>query len=88
MLRSHFELAYLSIQQHKKLSHTRIQTPINWEKKQNYLKQLQFVLCVASTKSQDATLSGISSSDRPPDEAEYFLLRFEIRKFFRIHKVF
>lgn len=56
-------------------------------KKKNYLKQQQFVLCVASTKSQDATLSAVSSSHRPPDEAEYFLLRFKIIKL-RIHKIF
>lgn len=50
------------------------------EWKKIYLEQLQLVLCVASTKSQHATLSGISSSVRPPDEAEYFLLKFEIIK--------
>jgi len=43
-----------------------------------YLEQLQFVLCVASTKSQAATLSGVSSSHKPFDVAEYFLLRFNI----------
>lgn len=41
-----------------------------------YLEQLQFVLCVASTKSQDATLSAVSSSHKPFDVAEYFLLWF------------
>lgn len=53
-----------------------------------YLKQQQFVLCVASTKSQDVTLSAVSSSHRPADEAEYFLLRFEIIELFRIHQFF
>lgn len=56
--------------------------------KKIYLKQLQFVLCVASTKSQDAILSAVSSSHRPPDEAEYFLLRCKNIKFFRIQKKF
>lgn len=45
-----------------------------------YLEQLQFVLCVASTKSQDATLSAVSSSHKPFDVAEYFLLGFNTRR--------